>query len=707
MIYPAGGRLRFFTKQWKELKVSRWFQKGLSKGFKLPFTSRAQLRRQTRRIINVNLSKEDLKITKELVKDYQGKGITRPIRKEEVKHLSPVFPVPKTDKGYRLILNARRINTIFKKDTYRMETLRTILQQLKPGLWATKIDLKNAYVHIPIWRPHQGYLAFRIEQDHYCFQGLPFGLSFAPQLFTRVVDQMVVYLLRRGIVLYAYLDDLLLVHKDKDTLREQTKEALELLKRLGWSINEEKTIAEPQRELEHLGFSINFERLVLSIPKRKRLQVKKVTKELIRKAKMDSISCRDVARLTGMLQALTPGYQFAKAHMSALVECKREALAGSKDYSKPCHLTPEAKQELQFWSQHLPSLQGKPHALEPIYRWTTDASGYGLGATLGTFGNPYQKQFQEFLLKDHSHLSINFKELWAVYRSLEAFKESMRGHVVLHETDNTTVLSYLRRQRGGIPALDHLTRKIMAILEEFDITLIPTHLAGVLNVEADRLSRWKQKEDQRVNPITLAWIWHQERLLPSMDISASDLNKQCNRFLSYRISPGAVGNDFMRYDWALERQPYSNPPFTMIPKLIKRTFDLKQQLLLLIPKWPRRTWFHLLESHLQRQPVLIKPHKNLFLKGSDPNWEQPAPPWPVYFLSIREDANSKNRYSMHKPQVLDVSKWKVPNVQETNAEEILKQLALWDPHHQCTWESYLKLVISWITSHQRSDASRQ
>ena len=46
---------------------------------------------------------------------------------------------------------------------------------------ATSIDLKDAYLHIPINQDHQRWLRFHIKDQAYAFRCLPFGLSTAPR----------------------------------------------------------------------------------------------------------------------------------------------------------------------------------------------------------------------------------------------------------------------------------------------------------------------------------------------------------------------------------------------------------------------------------------------------------------------------------------------------------------------------------------------
>jgi hypothetical protein len=46
--------------------------------------------------------------------------------------------------------------------------------------WLAKLDLKDAYLAVPIFSHHRKFLRFKWGRDIFEFVSLPFGLSFAP-----------------------------------------------------------------------------------------------------------------------------------------------------------------------------------------------------------------------------------------------------------------------------------------------------------------------------------------------------------------------------------------------------------------------------------------------------------------------------------------------------------------------------------------------
>src|SRR5690606_36165993 len=91
----------------------------------------------------------------------------------------------------------------------------------------------------------------------YRFRALPFGLSSAPWIFTKLVRQVVRLCRSRGIRLMAYLDDFIILGSSYEECRSHTCFVMDLLKQLGWLVNYNKSSLTPSTMLEYLGFVID------------------------------------------------------------------------------------------------------------------------------------------------------------------------------------------------------------------------------------------------------------------------------------------------------------------------------------------------------------------------------------------------------------------------------------------------------------------
>ena len=83
------------------------------------------------------------------------------------------------------------------------------------------------------------------------------ALSSAPRMFTKVLKPVFKVLREKGLLSSAYIDDLYL---QGDTFHECLENALntvQLLRDLGFVVQEEKSCLHPSEQLEYLGFVLN------------------------------------------------------------------------------------------------------------------------------------------------------------------------------------------------------------------------------------------------------------------------------------------------------------------------------------------------------------------------------------------------------------------------------------------------------------------
>ncbi|PIK40806.1 putative TBC1 domain family member 2A [Apostichopus japonicus] len=100
---------------------------------------------------------------------------------------------------------------------------------------------------------HRRFLAFRYAEQDYQFRALPFGLATAPRTFTRVAGAVVAYLRKRGVTLYVYLDDWLVVGNSLSEATNNVHKTLQTLQELGWIVNQKKSRLSPPRRSSSSG----------------------------------------------------------------------------------------------------------------------------------------------------------------------------------------------------------------------------------------------------------------------------------------------------------------------------------------------------------------------------------------------------------------------------------------------------------------------
>ena len=163
-------------------------------------------------------------------KDQEGQGF-----------YSTFFIVPKKDGGIRPILNLKPLNVYLQKSQFKMETLRSIIQAVQLRDWAVTLHLKDAYLQIPVYAPHRKYLRFCVRTTPYQFRAVPFGISIAPRVFTKIMAAVGGQLRSNQIHIFMYLDNWLIKNVTRSLLLQNLTYTLKLPVNLGLVINLDKS----------------------------------------------------------------------------------------------------------------------------------------------------------------------------------------------------------------------------------------------------------------------------------------------------------------------------------------------------------------------------------------------------------------------------------------------------------------------------------
>ena len=132
--------------------------------------------------------------------------------KDSIHVINPLSVSTQSSGKRRLILDLRFVNQFILKQKVKFEDYKTALDLFQYGGYACSFDLKNGYHHVDIFPSHQRFLGFswtfpdgRIR--YFAYTVLPFGLSSAPYLYTKLVRPLVKYWRSRGLYCIVYLDD--------------------------------------------------------------------------------------------------------------------------------------------------------------------------------------------------------------------------------------------------------------------------------------------------------------------------------------------------------------------------------------------------------------------------------------------------------------------------------------------------------------------
>ena len=513
---------------------------------------------------------------------------------------SRMFSVPKADStDRRPIIDLSTLNKLLRKVTFKMEDLGKVAKSLSPGLWAVKLDLKDAYLHVRLALEVVKYFGFALGERVFAFLVLPFGLSPAPWLFTRVLKPVKKALRRLGVWITSFLDDFLIVAKSQRECLEHARIAIGLLQRLGFRINWGKSVLVPRQRLEYLGVVLDLENLTFSLPQEK---VDRVL-SLVQSSEAPFLRRSELESLVGFLSFTATFLPLGKLWMKPL-------LTWVNSHSSPLARrekvpTDEALREaLRPWADRnfletpVPMQQGCPSLV-----LMTDASRWGWGGVLAP------RQVRGAWDSVQRLCSMNWLELKAIHLSLLHFLPLLKGRCISLRADNTTALACIRRQ-GSLrsPELWSLSREILTLAWRSNIRLVPQHLSGVLNVLADKASR--------DSPVSTEWSLDQESFdslcvsygTPQVDLMATWENHKLAAYVSPCPDPSACGLDAFSCDWDRWDFIYLFPPFQLLQEVVRRLGAFGGGGFLIAPLWPSALWFLPLVGRCPRRHPLRLGH---------------------------------------------------------------------------------------------------
>ena len=129
--------------------------------------------------------------------------------------LNPIVMIKKPNGEYRFCLDFIKVNKITKKDLYPFPLKNEILDTLRSAKFISKIDLKSAYLQIPLEENSKSITAFTVPgKGMYQFRRMPFGLTNAPATFQRLMDKVITPDLKPNV--FCYLDDIIIVTQNFD-----------------------------------------------------------------------------------------------------------------------------------------------------------------------------------------------------------------------------------------------------------------------------------------------------------------------------------------------------------------------------------------------------------------------------------------------------------------------------------------------------------
>ena len=319
-----------------------------------------------------------------------------------------------------------------------MEGVPMLTTMIQQNDWMVSMDLQDAYCCVLVHPNHRRYLRLWWDDTLYQYRSLLFGLSSSPRVFTKLLRPVVAFLRRLGVRLLIYLDDILLLNQSQAELEKDKCSVLFLLHKLGFVVNQNKSMLIPTQKIEYLGFVIDSGRLFRSLPPEK---VTKIQEECRQVLQQRSVRVRQLSHLIGMLTATILAVLPAPLHYRHLQMQKSKALlAGHQNYNAQVVLDLECKSEIKWWFRHLQDWNGKSLiSPAPDLVITTDSSMMGWGAVCN--GTTTQGLWSPSEKLDH----INVLELKAAMFAVMAFAKNLSQIHINLRLDNQASVAQINK----------------------------------------------------------------------------------------------------------------------------------------------------------------------------------------------------------------------------------------------------------------------
>ena len=170
---PLGGRIQHFYNNWKLITSDKMSLNIVKHGFIPNFESLPPLMIPGKPF-NLRLASDqhqalsdgvqellDLKAISEIDPLQAGEGF-----------LSNIFVRPKTDGGWRVIIDISKLNKFIKETPFKMESVNSIRNAVKANEVAAVIDVRWAYLTVPCHKQFKHYFRFWWQNKLYQFNTL-------------------------------------------------------------------------------------------------------------------------------------------------------------------------------------------------------------------------------------------------------------------------------------------------------------------------------------------------------------------------------------------------------------------------------------------------------------------------------------------------------------------------------------------------------
>lgn len=603
------------------------------------------------------------------ISDALKMGVVVETSVDKLNNVSPLnVDVKKSNGKRRLIFNAMFINSYMASNKFKYPQLHKEGREIfGRSRWGYVLDISQAFYHIEIHPDYYKYLGFSWRGKYYFWRCCPFGVSFGPWLWDRILTPVLDYLKRKGLDLMAFCDDIMGGKRPKSEADEDGLCLRATLSNHGYICQETKCqgIGDSLPVIPGLGLIIDLHRQQYFMTEKRQAQIKSLAQHILSSR---SLKARHLSQLPGIVMsqiaALGP---IARIRTRYLYACLQSRLfpgerSTKESYDRMVLVDEKAYKELQFWATNVHKYNGQPinwadTTISYHCQTSSDASATGYGGFLQIPLHHTRVSVNKILMnaKDlNYHISISqaqqgidvwgsftdeqrqksssWRELYGAAKLLQKFGPILSGTTCPIYLDSQVAVmalggdipQYPNKIFGGSKTLElqDLASWIYDMAEEHNYGIRATWVPRSLNERSDFNSHLNEFNhyDYSLTRETFGQLEHM--FGPhSIDRFASDNSTQLPRYNTQYFSPKAEAFDAFSLHWGGDNN-YIFPPPSLVGRALHHASLCKAKITIVYMQWYSRPYMQALRAceqtgHLLCSVCLGSSYQTLEYRDSD------------------------------------------------------------------------------------------
>lgn len=554
-----------------------------------------------------------------------------------------VMPITIEPSKPRMCHDERFLNLWMKTPHVTFDHITDLPRYVEPGHYQTKLDDKSGYDHILLSENSKTFFGLCWKDHIFVYNTLPFGWSPSAYIYHTTGLGASHFIRLKGVPLSQYIDDrhigqlrplypsLCKDWSDLDFANAAIYIAAVVLTACGYFLGLQKSVFEPTKAIQFLGFISDSEKQAFILPEDKREKFATLRDNLL---SSNVIQVKMLQRFAGKAVSLALAIPAAKLYVREVNAHIGRALRRSK----PIRMSKELEEELlswkflDDWDGFLPWRQEKHKSI----RVTSDASNTGWGGILLSSDNP--QETRDYWCADDLKSPIAVKEAKAILNTLLVFSKEVYNCRVDAYVDNTNLVNVWNNEGGRSMPLTNVIKELFELSLKLNISLKLQYIPSHQNL-ADQPSRVLSDMDCSLS--VNAWSRVESAFGPhTVDLMAIPSNVQ--RMKSGQILPffspypcqESMGVNVFSQHLSDDENYYVFPPFALIGPLMRYLKQRGVRITLIAPEMsPTKYWWPILNSVcICRMLIGLKNERNIlnFPPTRNLPWHSKPLPWNLY-----------------------------------------------------------------------------